>query len=69
LDEESILSLPISSASNEKFVCCLSQESEKIESVLEVDIICNPVSKKPRYEQPIFDSYDEDNILLPGLNL
>jgi hypothetical protein len=52
-----------------KTVCCLSKESAKIESVLEVDILCSPVSKKPRYEQPTFDSYDDDDIFLPGLNL
>jgi hypothetical protein len=69
LDEESIFSLPCSSASDENCVCCLSKESVEIESVLEVDILCSPVSKKPRYEQPIFDSYDDDKILLPGLNL
>jgi hypothetical protein len=69
LDEESIFSLPCSSASDENCVCCLSKESAEIESVLEADILCSPVSKNPRYEQPIFDSYDDDKILLPGLNL
>ena len=69
MDEESTLSLPCSSESNENFVCCLNKESEKIESVLEVDTLCSPVSKKPRYEQPIFESYSDDNILLLGLNL
>jgi hypothetical protein len=69
LDEESIFSLPCSSASDENCVCCLSKESAEIEFVLEADVLCSPVSKKPRYEQPIFDSYDDDEILLPGLNL
>jgi hypothetical protein len=69
LDEESFFSLPCSSASNENCVCCLSKESEEIESVLEVDVLCSPVSKNPRYEQPSFDSYDDDNILLPRYNL
>jgi hypothetical protein len=49
--------------------CCLSKESEKIDSGLEDDILCIPVSKNPKYEQPIFDSYDDDKVLLPGLNL
>jgi hypothetical protein len=62
-------SLPCSSASDENCVCCLSKESVEIEYVLEVDILCSPVYKKPRYEQPIFDSYDDDKISLPGLNL
>jgi hypothetical protein len=52
LDEESIFSLPCSSASDENCVCCLSKESAEIESVLEVDILCSPVSKNPRYEKP-----------------
>jgi hypothetical protein len=69
LEEESTLSLPCSSASDENLVCCLNKESAEIESVLEADTLCNPVSKNPRYEQPIFDSYDDDKILLPGLNL
>jgi hypothetical protein len=69
LEEESTLSLPCSSALDENCVCCLSKESAKIESVLEADILCNPVSKNPRYEQPILDSYDDDKILLPGFNL
>jgi hypothetical protein len=69
LDEESTLSLPCSSASDENFVGCLNKESAEIEYVLEADTLCNPVSKKPRYEQPIFDSYGDDKILLPGLNL
>jgi hypothetical protein len=47
----------------------LVKESVEIESVLEDDILCNTVSKNPRYEQPNFDSYDDDKILLPGLNL
>jgi hypothetical protein len=50
LDEESTLSLPYSSASDENFVYCLNKESTKIESVLEADTLCNHVSKKPRYE-------------------
>jgi hypothetical protein len=31
--------------------------------------ICILVSKNPRYEQSIFDSYDDDKILPPGLNI
>jgi hypothetical protein len=69
LDEESIFSLPCSSASDENCVCCLSKESAEIESVLEADILCSPVSKKTRYEQPTFDSYDDDEIVLHGLDL
>jgi hypothetical protein len=69
LDEESALSLPRSFALDENCVCCLSKESAEIEFFLEADTLCSPVSKKPRYEQPIFDSYDDDKILLPGLNL
>jgi hypothetical protein len=69
LDEESTLSLPCSSASNENCVCYLNKESAEIEYVLEADILCNPIPEKPRYEQPIFDSYDGDKIFLSGLNL
>jgi hypothetical protein len=69
LDEESIFSLPFSSASDENCVCCLSKESVEIASVLEGDILCIHVSKNPRYEQPTFDSYDDDEIFLPGLDL
>jgi hypothetical protein len=69
LDEESNLSFPCSSTSDEICVCCLSQESAEIESVLEVDILCSPFSKNPRYEQPSFDSYDDNEILHPGLDL
>jgi hypothetical protein len=42
------------------------KESVEIESVLEVDILCSSVSKKPRYEQPIFDSYDDDRYCFLG---
>jgi hypothetical protein len=69
LDEESNLSFPCSSTSDEICVCCLSQESAEIESVLEVDILCSPFSKNPRYEQPSFDSYDDNETLLPRLDL
>jgi hypothetical protein len=69
LDEGSTLSLPCSSASDENFVCCLSKESAETESILEVDILCNPISKKPIYDQPIFYLYNDDKIFLPGLNL
>jgi hypothetical protein len=55
LDEKSTLSLPCLSASDESYVCCLSKESAEIESVLEANIICNPISKKPRYEQFSYD--------------
>ena len=47
----------------------LVKESVEIESVLEADILCNHVSKRPRDKQPIFDSYDDDKISLPGLDL
>jgi hypothetical protein len=53
---------------DENFVGCLNKEDAETESILEADTLCNPVSKNPRYEQPIFDSYD-DKISLPGLNL
>jgi hypothetical protein len=69
LDKESFFSLPYSSASDENCVCCLSKESEETDSILEDGILCNHVPKNPRYEQSIFDSYDDDKILLPGLNL
>jgi hypothetical protein len=68
LDEESSLSLPCSSASDENLVYCLNKESAEIESVLEADTLCNPISKNIRYEQLVFYSYDDDKILLPGLN-
>jgi hypothetical protein len=68
LDEESIFSLPCSSAYDENCVCCPSKVSEEIESILEPNILCIPISENPRYEQPIFYSYD-DNISLLGLNL
>jgi hypothetical protein len=61
LDEESNFSLPFSSASDENRVCCLSKKSAKIESVLEDNILCSPVSKNPSYEHPTFDSYDDDD--------
>jgi hypothetical protein len=51
LDEESTLSLPCSSASDENFACCLNKESEEIESILEADTLCSHVSKKPIYEK------------------
>jgi hypothetical protein len=69
LDEESSLSLPCSFASDGNCIFCFSKESAEIESVLEADILCSHVSKNPRYEQHIFDSYDDDKIFLPGLNL
>ena len=69
MDEESTLSLPYSSASDENFACYLNKESAEIESVLEVDTLCSLVSKKPRYEQPIFESYGDDKIFIPRFNL
>jgi hypothetical protein len=59
LDQKSVLSLPYSSASEESCVCCTSEESAEIESVMETDFPYNPFSKEPKYEQPIFDSYDD----------
>jgi hypothetical protein len=50
VDEESTISLPYSSTSDESYVCCLSKESAKIDSVLEADILCSHVSKNPKYE-------------------
>jgi hypothetical protein len=69
LDEESFFSLPCSSAYDEKCVCCLSKESVEIESVMEANILCIPISKNPRYEYPTFHSYDDDEILLPRLEI
>jgi hypothetical protein len=64
-----VFSLPCSSASDENCVCCLHKESAEIEYILEVDTLCNHVSKNPRYEKPTFDSYDDDRIFLPRMNL
>jgi len=69
LDEESTLSIPCSSTSDENFDCCFNKENEEIESVLETNTLYNPVSKRPIYEKHIFESYGDDMILLPGLNL
>jgi hypothetical protein len=69
LDEESFFPLPCSYASDENFVFCLSKESVEIEFFLEVDVLCSHGSKEPRYEKPYFDSYDDDEILLPRLNI
>jgi hypothetical protein len=64
-----IIQITCSSAYDENCVCCLSKESAEIEFVLESYILCRPVSKSPRYEKHIFESYDDDNIFLPVLNL
>jgi hypothetical protein len=69
LDEESSLSLPCSSTSDENFVCCFNKENAEIEFVMETDTLYNHVSKRPRYEHPIFDSYGDDKIFIPRLNL
>jgi len=59
LDQKLVLSLPYSSASDESCVCCPSEESAKIEPVMEIDFPCIPFSKEPRYEQHIFDSFED----------
>jgi hypothetical protein len=68
LDEESTLSLSCSSTSDENCVCCFNKENVEIESVMETGTLYNHVSKILRYEKPIFESYDNDKILLHGLN-
>jgi hypothetical protein len=69
LDAESTLSLPCSSTSNENFVCFFNKENAEIEYVLEDDTLYSPISKTPRYEKPIFESYGDDKIFIRGLNL
>jgi hypothetical protein len=69
LDEESSLYLLCSSTSYKFCCCCFNKENAEFESVLEADTLYRLVSKRPRYEKPIFDSYGDEKIFLPGLNL
>jgi hypothetical protein len=55
LGKESTLSLLFPFVSDENRVYCISKESVEVESILEADVLCSPVSKNPRYEQPSFD--------------
>jgi hypothetical protein len=70
LDEESTLSLPCSSTSDENFVCCSYEENAEDIFVLETDVFSSPtydeeVVSNTDQEQPIFDEYSDEEEQIP----